>query len=73
MQIVEEFAKLQLYSALEAESDNAICPKCGAACTESGGLWVCSNGCDQWFNVECITIKKNYQFTFVKTVQVICS
>ena len=31
MQMVEEFAKLQLSSASEAESDNAICPKCGAA------------------------------------------
>ena len=70
--IVEEFAKLQLSSASEAESDNAICPKCGVAYTESGGLWVCCDGCNRWFNVECTTIKKKKlpKFTFVKTVQV---
>ena len=55
MQIVEELAELQLPSSSEAESDNAICPKCGA---EYGGLWVCCNGCDQWFNVEFTSIKK---------------
>ena len=58
MQIVEEFTELQLSSASEAESDNAICPKCGAAYAESQGLWVCCDGCDRWFDVECTTIKK---------------
>ena len=71
MQIMGEFAELQL-STSEGESDNAICPKCGVAYTDSEGLWVCCDGCDRWFNVECTTIKiRNYQmFTFVKNVQV---
>ena len=51
MEIVQEFAKLQLL-------DNAICHKCGAAYFEGGGLWVCCDGCDRWFNVECTIIKK---------------
>ena len=52
-----EFAELQL-STSEGESDNAICPKCGVAYTDSEGLWVCCDGCDRWFNVECTTIKR---------------
>ena len=56
MQIMGEFAELQL-STSEGESDNAICPKCGVAYTDSEGLWVCCDGCDRWFKVECTTIK----------------
>ena len=59
MEIVQEFAKLQL-------SDNAICQKCGTAYFEGGGLWVCCDGCDRrgsmWSapsptRLECTTIK----------------
>ena len=57
MRIIGEFAELQL-STSEGESDNAICPKCGVAYTDSEGLWVCCDGCDRWFNLECTTIKK---------------
>ena len=55
-QIVGEFAELQLSSASEAESDNVICPKCGVGYTDSEGLWVCCDGCDRWYNMECTTI-----------------
>ena len=39
MWIMGEFAELQL-STSEGESDNAICPKCGVAYTDSEGLCV---------------------------------
>ena len=44
MLILEEFAELQLSSASEAESDNAICPKCGAAYAYAGGCGFAAMG-----------------------------
>ena len=63
-----EFVELQL-STSEGESDNAICPKCGVAYTDSEGLCI-TDGFDRWFNVEALPSKRrNYQmFTFVKNV-----
>ena len=50
------FAALDLSSA-SAESDDAICSKCGMSYADGGGggggggLWVCWDGCDQPLNV----------------------
>ena len=57
MEIVTEFATLELSSA-SAESDDAICPKCGVSYADRGGLWVCCDGCDRWFNIEYTNIRK---------------
>ena len=54
--MVAEFATLHL-SSDSAESDDAVCPKCGASYADIGGLWVCCDGCNQWFNVECTNIR----------------
>ena len=55
--MVAEFATLHL-SSDSAESDDAVCPKCGASYADIGGLWVCCDGCNQWFNVECTNIRR---------------
>ena len=57
MEIVTEFATLELSSA-SAELDDAICQKCGVSYADRGGLWVCCDGCDRWFNIECTNIRK---------------
>ena len=41
----------------ESEEDT-VCPKCGRMYSDSGGLWVCCDGCNQWFHLKCTNIKK---------------
>lgn len=57
-------AKLSLDdSSLDSEcdanstnSDDVVCPKCGMAYVDDEGLWVCCDGCDRWFNLQCTNI-----------------
>lgn len=35
-------------------NDEAVCPKCGL---QYPGFWICCDGCDQWFDIKCTTIK----------------
>lgn len=44
-------------SSSEAESDT-VCPKCGLVYSDSGGLWVCCDRCNRWFDVKCSGIKR---------------
>ena len=48
MQVMGELAELQLSTS--GESDNAICPKCGVAYTDSEGLCIAmgGTGCSMW-------------------------
>lgn len=41
----------------ELESDDATCPNCGDTYSAKGGLWVCCDGCDQWYDLKCTSIK----------------
>ncbi len=52
-------AEMQLSSDdSSSESQDTICPKCGLVYADSGGLWVCCDGCNQWFDVKCTNIKR---------------
>ena len=53
--VVDKLAELQLSSS--SESDDAICPKCGVAYADCGGLWVCCDDCNNWYDIECTSIK----------------
>lgn len=48
--------KLGDSSSSEAESD-AVCPKCGQVYSESGGVWVNCDKCNQWFDLKCTNLK----------------
>ena len=50
---ITEFATLEL-SSVSVESDDVN----GKLMGGGGGLWVCCDGCDQWFNIECTNIRK---------------
>ena len=39
--------------------DEAICPKCGALYSADGGLWICCDECDKWYDLKCTGIKSN--------------
>ncbi len=60
--ICQAFAEMQLSSAESSKSseeeDDAVCPKCGLVYADIGGLWVCCDGCDRWYDVKCTNIKK---------------
>ena len=41
-----------------SEAEDTVCPKCGLVFADSGGLWVCCDGCNQWFDIKCTNIKR---------------
>lgn len=51
--IDDAIADLKIFSE---EDDNAVCPKCGKVYPDDGGLWVCCDKCDNWFDFECTNI-----------------
>ena len=59
LSLAHKFTEIQLsdnddYS--ESEEDT-VCPKCGHMYSDSRVLWVCCNGCNQWFYLKCTNIK----------------
>ena len=56
--ICQAFAEMQLSSVESSEEDDTVCPKCGLVYADIGGLWVCCDGCDRWFDLKCTNIKK---------------
>ena len=69
------FAEMQLSddndneSSSEAESDT-VCPKCGLVYSDSGGLWVCCDRCNQWFDVKCTNIFLSFIIVLVTNLKV---
>lgn len=60
LSLVHKFTEIQLSDnddSSESEEDT-VCPKCGRMYSDSGGLWVCCDGCNQWFHLRCTNIKK---------------
>ena len=51
---------------LSSSKSDAICPTCGLSYSETGGLWVCCDSCNQWYNIECtnIYIKKKIPISY---------
>jgi len=39
------------------ETDEAVCPKCGAVYGEDDTLWICCDGCEQWFDQKCTSVE----------------
>ena len=35
-----------------SEESDAVCPKCGLVYSDSGGLWVCCDLCNEWFDIK---------------------
>ena len=59
LSLVHQFSEMQLSSDDDSsEAENTICPKCGLVYADSQGLWICCDGCNQWFDIECTNIKK---------------
>ena len=60
LSLVHKVTEIQLSDnddSSESEEDT-VCPKCGRMYSDSGGLWVCCDGCNQWFHLKCTNIKK---------------
>lgn len=38
----------------DGSSDEAVCPMCGLTYSV---FWICCDGCNQWFDIKCTTIK----------------
>lgn len=54
---MNSMAKLSLReSESDADSDAAVCPKCGIAYADDDSVWVCCDGCDRWFDLQCTNI-----------------
>ena len=51
------FSEMHL-SGDDDSSEDAVCPKCGLVYADSGGLWVCCDGCSEWYDIKCTNIKK---------------
>ena len=49
------FSKMHL-SGDDDSSEDAVCPKFGLVYTDSGGLWVCCYGCNEWYDIKCIIL-----------------
>ena len=66
MSLEQQFSHIQLsdFSGDEdssggvSDSSDAVCPKCGLVYSDSGGLWVSCDGCKQWFDLKCTSIKR---------------
>jgi hypothetical protein len=40
------------------EVDDAMCPKCGKSYKDDDNLWICCDGCNRWFDVQCTKVNK---------------
>ena len=53
---VYQFAKMQLSSEDDSETEDTICNKCGLVYAYSQEVWICCDGCDHWFDIKCATV-----------------
>ena len=57
LSLVCQFVELQLTSdGSSSEAEDTVCLKCGLVYADSDGLWVCCDGCNQWFDLNCTNI-----------------
>ena len=66
LQTVEDlFVGMQI-SDEESSDDDAVCPKCGLMYSADSAVWICCDGCDSWYDLECTNIqsRRNSRDTF---------
>ena len=43
----------------ESEAEDTLCPKCGMIYgDDSNELWICCDGCNVWFNIQCTNVSE---------------
>ncbi len=56
-----ETAFVEMFLEEDGElSDDAVCPKCGMTYVDDdteNGLWICCDGCNRWFDLQCTNIR----------------
>ena len=48
-----------LHFVAQADESYAECPNCGAIYGTIDCLWVCCDGCDSWFDINCTLLNPN--------------
>lgn len=57
--IIRQFSEIELSDrSFLSEAEDTICPKCGLVYSDSTDLWVCCDGCNQWFEFKCSSLRR---------------